>query len=189
MKKQFLFSLLRVSNQAVRLALLLLLLPALLLVSPPPAAIGLSGEVLAGEAQDTQILPERDPAAEARLDTIADRIDRDGAVPVIIRLRAPYLGQVEVEGGPRAKSQRAAIDAVRQRLLARLPRPHDDSIKPFRVLPFVALSLDQAGFAALRNSPELLDITEDRLNRPSDLLPTREVSGTAVKGAAGDGRG
>ena len=189
MKKQFLFSLLRVSNQAVRLALLLLLLPALLLVSPPPVAIGLSGGVLAGEAQDAQIQSELDPAVVARLATIADRIDREGAVPVIIRLRAPYIGQVEVEGGPRAKSQRAAIDAVRQRLLARLPRPDDDSIKTFRVLPFVALSLDQAGLAALQSSPELLDITEDRFNRLADLPTTPEVSGAAVKGAAGDGRG
>lgn len=189
MKKQFPFSLLRVSNQAARLAFLLLLLPALLLVSPPPAAIGLSGGVLAGEAQDAQIQPELDPAVVARLATIADRIDREGAVPVIIRLRAPYIGQVEVEGGQRAKSQRAAIDAVRQRLLARLPRPDDDSIKTFRVLPFVALSLDQAGLAALQSSPELLDITEDRFNRLADLPTTPEVSGAAVKGAAGDGRG
>ncbi len=155
---------------APRLILILFLVPCLLVSSRPSAA---SGQIDA--ALQEPALPS--PTLEAHLAEISTRLETQETIPVIIRLRTPFSPQVEAEGGQRMVGQRRAIQDTRTQLLARLTLRDPRSLKSFRVLPLVALSIDRAGLEVLRNSPELLDISIDQQYR---LMPNESsISSTA----------
>jgi hypothetical protein len=58
--------------------------------------------------------------------------------------------------------RRAAIAAARERLLATLPQGEFRLTRAYDVIPFVALEVSPAGLAALRASPLVAGIEDDR---------------------------
>ncbi len=167
-------------------------LPVLLLLFAIP--LSPFGPVAGGQEPQPErlALPESELSVAnrtARFDQIAARLKSEEMVPVIVRLRAPFSTQTEVAGDGRAAAQRQAIDAARARLLAEVPLRAPDSVKTFRVLPLVAMTVDRAGLAALRNSSLVLDIQEDGINRPQLSTTTRLIGAVAARESGADGTG
>ena len=81
---------------------------------------------------------------------------------VIAQLR---LDSAEADA-PDSPARRQAIADVRTRLLESLPAGQFRSVRSYDTLPFVALEVSSAGLAALRASPLVSGISDDRLERP-----------------------
>lgn len=67
---------------------------------------------------------------------------------------------------PDSPVRRRQIAEVRERLLKALPAGQYRSLRTYETLPFVALDVSPAGLAALRSSPLVAGISDDRLERP-----------------------
>lgn len=94
---------------------------------------------------------------------------------VIVELRLE--GESVAPRPPEDAARRARIAVARQRLLAALPAAEFRLTRGFDTIPYVALAVSPAGLAALRASPLVAGVREDRL---------MEVQGEAAAGSAGE---
>lgn len=108
----------------------------------------------------------RSSSAQDRFDRLASRVVERGLVPVIVTLRVAFSPQSEVREGIESRAQRSRIVTVREKLLDDLYGYDPASIKSYDRLPIMAIRVNASGLEALRQSDDVLDIQEDRLNRP-----------------------
>jgi len=109
----------------------------------------------------------RSVTAASRFEGLSARIVERGVVPVIVTLRVAFSAQSEVREGIESQAQRARITSVREDLIDNLYGYDPNSVKRYDRLPVLAVSVNASGLEALRQSDEVLDIQEDKLNRPT----------------------
>ncbi|MFN7827174.1 MAG: S8 family serine peptidase, partial [Acidobacteriota bacterium] len=109
----------------------------------------------------------RSATAESRFEGLSARIVERGVVPVIVTLRVAFSAQSEIREGIESQAQRARIASVRENLIDNLHGYDPNSVKRYDWLPVLAVRVNASGLEALRQSHEVLDIQEDKLNRPT----------------------
>lgn len=109
----------------------------------------------------------RSATAASRFEGLSARVVERGVVPVIVTLRVAFSAQSEVREGVESRAQRARIASVREDLIDNLYGYDPNSVKRYDRLPVLAVRVNASGLEALRQSNEVLDIQEDKLNRPT----------------------
>src|SRR5262245_50822066 len=103
----------------------------------------------------------RGESAERRFQELSAKLQRTGAVRMIVQLRVAFRPEGAMRQPAERLAQRAAIRQAQDKLLngVHIRNPH--SLKRFEYLPILAFSVDAAGLAALRLSSQVIDIYED----------------------------
>jgi len=102
-----------------------------------------------------------------RFNTLEKEVADRGIVRVIVRVRAAYDARAELRDGFEARVQRSEIMRIREAVLEPLVGYDQSSVRSFDSLPFLAVSVNATGLAALKKSSDVVDIQEDRINRIS----------------------
>lgn len=167
--------------------------------------VGIVGRTSASgqESQPSQVGPDelnlkqqesaqlkRGLQTEQRFGELAVKVRQQGALPVIVRLRVAFEAEGTIRRPERIRAQRQLIERTRKSLLAGTAGIESGSVKEFRYLPLVALSVDPAGLESLRNSVEVLDIEEDLLLPPAlaQSVPLIGANNAWAGGYAGAGQ-
>lgn len=109
----------------------------------------------------------RSRTASSRFERLSTRVVEKGVVPVIVTLRVAYAAGREVKGTLEARAQRFEIGRVRERLIDVLNGYDPASVKRYERLPLMAIKVNASGLESLRQSDDVLDIQEDKVNRKS----------------------
>lgn len=117
--------------------------------------------------QQESVQLKRSLQTEQRFGELAVKVRQRGALPVIVRLRVAFEAEGTIRRPERIRAQRQLIERTRKSLLEEATGIESGSVKEFRYLPVVALSVDPTGLESLRNSGEVLDIEEDLLLPPA----------------------
>lgn len=119
---------------------------------------------------------------------LAKKVDETMTHPVIVRLRVPYRPEGEV-GGVALEAQRELIVRVRKALLEKLVGFDPTSVKEYKFIPFLAVTINRFGLASLRDSELVLDIQEDSVSLPSVSKSTRLIGAQRAWESGFTGRG
>ncbi|MFN6201088.1 MAG: S8 family serine peptidase [Acidobacteriota bacterium] len=146
-------------------------------------------EVLRRQQAAARQLRRRATAA-TRFDRLSTRVVERGVVPVIVTLRVAFSAQSEIREGLESRVQRARIASVREELVDNLYGYDPDSIKRYDRLPVLAVRVNASGLEALRQSDDVIDIQEDKLNRPSlaESVPFIGAPAAWASGYSGSGQ-
>jgi subtilisin len=125
---------------------------------------------LEAQKQEDAKLP-RGESAERRFQELGAKLQQSGAVRVIVRLRVAWRPEGSIQQAAELQAQRAAIRQAQDELLTGLHLRHPRSLKRFKYLPHLAFSIDAAGLEALRSSPQVNDIYEDKFLRVAQAQP------------------
>jgi subtilisin family serine protease len=120
--------------------------------------------------------PEQRAAAFADL---GEKARKDGTVPAMVRVAAPFVAEGDLPDPTSVERQRAAIAAAQQRLEAVLTDRGVKLKRRFRYIPYVAVRLDPDSLAYLERRSEVVTVDEDALARP-DLASTSQIVGTPL---------
>jgi subtilisin len=133
-------------------------------------------------------MPEAASAAPAAQKDAADKLivqaQRQGSAAVIVRLRAaPDRRRSDAD-------QQAAIQDNQKRVLAQLAGHEVSAVKRLSFIPYMAMTTDAPGIAALKASPDVLSIEEDVLTEPTlaDSTTLIGADGAWSYGYAGAGQ-
>lgn len=141
------------------------------------------------QAYSKPIVLPIDTRKEGEAGTLGAVIRQKGAVRLIVELevKEPFLPEGRLPDSRSVQQQRAAIRSAQQALIASLPDPVVNA--QFQYIPYLALTVDEAGLEALMDSPGVAAIFEDRLDKP--LLDTSVpiVGAGAVWDSGYDGSG
>ena len=132
---------------------------------------------------------QRSVTAASRFEGLSARIVERGVVPVIVTLRVAFSAQSEVREGIESKAQRARIASVREDLIDNLYGYDPNSVKRYDRLPVLAVRVNASGLEALRQSNEVLDIQEDKLNRPTLAKGGPFIGAPAARASSDTGSG
>ena len=132
---------------------------------------------------------QRSVTAASRFEGLSARIVERGVVPVIVTLRVAFSAQSEVREGIESKAQRARIASVREDLIDNLYGYDPNSVKRYDRLPVLAVRVTASGLEALRQSNEVLDIQEDKLNRPTLAKGGPFIGAPAARASSDTGSG
>ncbi len=113
---------------------------------------------------------------------LAERAEREGRVPVIVRLDAPAKWGQETASA--RATRRAAVARAADRALAAIGGPARPDLRRYEALPLLALEASPRDLAELAASETVLSIEEDRRNWP-DLAQSGLLVGATVSSAAG----
>jgi subtilisin family serine protease len=168
-----------------RLIITLVLVAGLALWLLPGLAATQAG---AGRAEPiARVAPARGPLSSDP-DELHAKAAQQGRLRVLATLNVPY--QAEQRLAPAAVSQqRAVIQAATQRVLARLAGARYQRNATYQIYPFVGVSIDSAGLAALLGSPDVLRVTESLPKHPSDLESNMIIGADIAKSASYTGNG
>lgn len=118
------------------------------------------------------------------LPALMARAEREGAVRVIARLDAPFAPEGTLTGAQAVTGQRGAIQRLQDQLLGSLAGTASRLVARYRFIPYLALEVDSAGLAALRDHPSVLALEED-VPVPPTLASSIPVIGADDAWAAG----
>jgi subtilisin len=109
---------------------------------------------------------------DQRLQKLSDKAQKNGTVPVIVKVRAGFKPEGQMSGATERLAQRRVIEEAQDRLLAEV-RYAPSSLKRYHDVPYVALSADSYGLAQLQSSADVLDVLEDKSMKlaTADSLP------------------
>jgi formylglycine-generating enzyme required for sulfatase activity/subtilisin family serine protease len=157
--------------------------------SPQEQAVVRFETALRQQRQRARLLV-RSSTAESRFQQLATRAVESGVVPVIVTLRVAYSPQVEVRGEVESQAQRYEIGRVGEGLIDELVGYDPASIRHYDVLPIIALTVNGAGIESLRQSDNVIDIQEDKLNATSLAQSVPFIGGNSAwtSGFTGDGQ-
>lgn len=128
------------------------------------------------------------PGVVAAEDSLDREIARRGTARVLVRMALPTESSVR-SGLSRAASRRSRIAVARDRVARSMGRPGSvEVLGSFSEIPWVAVETDAAGLESLRNSPDVVGVTLDRLERVSlessvALIGAGEVNQRGLRGA------
>ncbi len=111
-----------------------------------------------------------------------------GSFRVIVELNVAVQADAALTSADRVL-QRQAITAVQDRVIAALPLATYRLPRRFTTIPFIALEVTAGGLAILPLLPEVLAVSEDRLEAPSLAQSVPLVQGTDAWAAGYDGAG
>ena len=106
-------------------------------------------------------------------------------VRVIVGLRAPFVPEGRLPGRAAVQAQREAIVRAREAMISRLRAGTWTVEHAFESIPFVALQAQPETIDALRSSPDVASVREDRLLAPV-LAQSVPLIGAPTAWAAGD---
>ena len=140
------------------------------------------------------ITPSNDSSFKAQLDKLKARINKDGSLRVIVKLKHDDLKQrfqSESNLTPQARhAQRINIRDKQNRLINKLARQNIFKVKRFKYIPYLALEADSVSFQQLESLPEVESIQEDWVYQPtlSDTVTITGADMAAVSGYSGQGK-
>ena len=122
-------------------------------------------------------------------DGLIEKARRDGAVRVIVGLRAGFQTDGDLSSAAQNR-RRAEIKRAQDDLLADLPGYNVARVKRFDFIPFLALEADAAALEKIKASPAVVSIQEDRLVKPSltESVPVVGATGGMANGFSGSGQ-
>jgi subtilisin len=103
----------------------------------------------------------RGESAERRFQEMGAKLQRTGAVRVIVQLRVSWRPEGAMQQAAERLAQRDSIKQAQDDLLNVVHLRNPRSLKRFEYLPYLAFSVDAAGLQALRSSSQVIDIYED----------------------------
>lgn len=141
----------------------------------------LAGSALAGGAETGEsVVRGEAPVAKDADQEILDRVLAEGYVRVIVQFAIPYAPEAELSS-VQVLNQRARIEAAQDQLLGDLWQQGEfvaeESVRRFRFVPGMALTVSGSALGFLQQHPQVLSIAEDRLDRPM-LYDTISLTGT-----------
>jgi subtilisin family serine protease len=101
--------------------------------------------------------------AEPSADALLLEAQQSGSVKVIVRLATSFRAEGEWSSAHDVIRQRGAIAQGQARLLSTLLRHRITDVKPFRYMPYLAMTVDEAGLRELMNHQEITRIFKDEL--------------------------
>ena len=99
-------------------------------------------------------------------DALRQKASAEGAVRVIVQLRASALPEGELSGAEAVASQRRAIASAQSAVLTELAGTSHRVIRTFESIPFLALEVSPGALQALERSALVVGMEEDRLDSP-----------------------
>lgn len=140
-----------------------------------------AGLVHAGALSLKPIAGTLDSRMNARFDVLTAKAQTQGTVRVIVRLkqRQPSRQAFAAEG---AQAYQAAIASAQSRVMTTLAKPV--SAHAFETVPYMAMEVDAMDLSALRQSPEVEAVFEDRMLFPA-LADNVSLIGADKAAAAG----
>ena len=99
-------------------------------------------------------------------DALRQKASAEGAVRVIVQLRASALPEGELSGAEAVASQRRAIASAQSAVLTELAGTSHRVIRTFETIPFLALDVSPGALQALEGSALVVGMEEDRLDSP-----------------------
>jgi subtilisin len=130
--------------------------------SPPP------GQVPAAEPAPDLV---GRPTSDATWDSLRQKAEDEGFVPVIVALKITARPEGALEAAERA-TQRRNIAQRREAVLGELRGRAFRKVKPFDEVPFVAMHASPEALDALRRSPNVTGVSEDRALSLEDTVST-----------------
>jgi len=115
-----------------------------------------------GIQQDSAILT-RSELAKQTFQEMSMKAQRQGMVPVIVRLRVAVRPEGQLQLGAQLDAQRVAINQTQDVLLRDLYGHDPNSIRRFAYIPYLAIKVNTKGVDALRFSSNVIDIQEDKM--------------------------
>lgn len=119
-----------------------------------------------------------------RMQALSLRVQDDGVLPVIVRIRAGFVPEGELSSPIEAEAQRFLIQEAQSRLLSQMNGYEPSSIKQFKYVPFVAMRVTAAGLESLLASSTVIDVQED-VGVPPVLAQSVALIGGTKAWAAG----
>lgn len=118
---------------------------------------------------------------------LVDRVRTRGQLRVIVRMAIPYAPEGELSSG-QVLDQRARIEATQDQVIASLRQRgetiFDESVRRFRFVPGMALTVSESMLELLQEHPLVLSVVEDRLDSVL-LYDTVPLTGTDTAWSAG----
>jgi subtilisin family serine protease len=130
----------------------------------------------------------RSPGSLDHFRLLEERVQEEGVLPVIVRVRAGFQPEVRFRRQVEVEAQRHIIAEGQQEILASLVGYDPVSVKRFRYLPYLVVRINRTGLAALRDSLEVLDVQEDwampmmGLAQSTHLIGATQLASTGVTG-------
>jgi subtilisin len=92
---------------------------------------------------------------------------QQGSVKIIVKLGTAFRAEGELSSAQDVSSQRAAIAQGQDQLLAALVGHRISNVKRFKYVPYMAMTVDDAGLAELINNPAVVQIFKDEMVPPA----------------------
>ena len=146
-------------------------------VSPQEQASARFESALRQQRQSARFLT-RNQNVEGKFQKLSARVVETGVIPVIATLRVAYSPQLEVRGEVESMAQQYEIGRVREVVIDDLIGYDPASIKRYNQLPIVGIKINATGIESLRQSDNIIDIQEDKLNRMSLAESVPFIGGT-----------
>ena len=115
-----------------------------------------------------------DTSSSSDLAAMLEQASQTGSVPVIVGLRTAGFEAARMTSDAQYEAQMAReIAEAQEAVLAHLGDGASGSVKRFEIVPFMALTVDEAGLRALLQDPQVTSVTPDRLLDPllDDSVP------------------
>ncbi len=127
---------------------------------------------------------------ERTIERLQARAEEEGSVRLIVGVDAGFVPEGELADGRAVAAQRRRAAAVRRQLLARLAAHPLENVREFATIPFLALTTDALGLAAVLADPAVVSVEEDEAVPPSlaDSVPLVGAPGAWEVGATGAGQ-
>ena len=90
-----------------------------------------------------------------------------GSVKIIVKLGTAFRGEGELSSAQHMLSQRYAIAQGQDQLLAALAAHRISNVKRFKYVPYVAMTVDDAGLSELINNSGVVHIFRDEMVPPT----------------------
>jgi len=131
----------------------------------------------------------RSQSFDQRLRKLSDKARKNGAVPVIVKMRAAFRPEGQILNAAEALAQRNVIEEAQDRLRAGL-RYVPSTLQRYSYVPYIAASIDAVGLEQLQSSSEALDVSEDKEMRlaTADSLPIVGATRAWAGGFKGTGK-
>jgi subtilisin family serine protease len=145
-------------------------------------------------APASYVVPARAQASLAKAasaQALVGSLSQRGRVSVIVRLRGDFQPEHElaapegIESAAAVALQRAMINQAQDRVLSALAGASAGSVKRFKFVPFMGLSVDAPGLDALVGSPDVVGIQEDRPVPPTLFQSVSLIGGDVSSGFPG----
>ena len=92
---------------------------------------------------------------------LAAKVDKDGSVPIIVGLDAPFTPEGRLTSSKGIDAQRERIRTTQDAVLDSLPASGVEAVKRFEFIPYMGMRVDRAALEALAASPFVTSIEED----------------------------
>lgn len=97
----------------------------------------------------------------ASADLVA-KVEAQGTIRVIVRLNIPFQPVGNLPTAQDIQAQTASIQQVQNTLLATIPGYDATSVVNLQYIPYTAMTVDTAGLQALLQSPQVVNVAEDK---------------------------